>query len=262
MSSHKTKNHWLLSVRPAFLASFLKRLLRIRRRVVTADKGRFFVDPASHFGNTVLTTGEYEPEMFAALKSTLREGDVFLDVGANEGYFSIVASGLVGDRGTVLTVEPQSRLQSVIFRNIAENGAFNVHTFQAAIADTTGTASLSLLPDMNTGGSGLFRMTNYAVPTETIPSMTLSRFCNLLSVDRIRLMKIDVEGFEYEAILGSKELFAGNLIENIALELHPSILSKRGKSEQEILDFLVANGYEKNTTAGTLIMQKRLDMRS
>lgn len=59
-------------------------------------------------------------------------------------------------------------------------------------------------------------------------------------------MKIDIESFEYEAVLGSKQLFEGNIIENIALELHPNILEVRGKSGSEIVDFLYEAGYKEN----------------
>lgn len=251
-----SRNHWLLSVRPAFVASYLKRLLRLKRRVVQTAQGRFFVDRASNFGNAIVTHPPYEPQMVESLTSLLRKGDVFLDVGANEGYFSIIASKLVGDSGLVLCIEPQSRLQEVLFRNLAENSAFNVQVLQLAISDTRGTANICLLPDTNTGGSGLFRTARYAVPTQLVPQTTLSHLVGLLRTNRIRLMKIDIEGFEYEAILGSKGLFAGDVIEHIALELHPSILAARGKSAAEIVAFLRQNGYEQNTSHPTLVMSK------
>ena len=226
--------------------------------MVQTAQGRFFVDPASNLGNAIVTQDAYESQMLESLTSLLKDGDVFLDVGANEGYFSIIASKLVGPSGVVLSIEPQSRLQGVIFRNIAENVAFNIHPFQLAISDSIGTATISLLPDMNTGGSGLIVTTKYTVPTELVPQTTLQQFFHLLRIDRVKLMKIDVEGFEYEAILGSKELFASNFIENIALELHPQLLARRGKSEEEIIEFLRASGYEQDFNYRTLIMRKRL----
>lgn len=249
--------HWLLSVRPAFAASFLKKLLGIKRRVVETEHGRFFVDPASNLGNGIITQPAYEPQMLSALSSMLKEGDFYLDVGANEGYFSIIASKLVGDSGCVLSVEPQSRLQEIIYRNMELNSAFNIHVFQLAISDIVGTARISLLPDMNTGGSGLFATLKYKIPTQLVPQTTLSRFIDLLGVAKIRLMKLDIEGFEYEAILGSRDLFAGEVIENIALELHPSILAQRGKTGEDIVAFLEDCGYKQDTRYQTLIMSKK-----
>jgi FkbM family methyltransferase len=253
----KLKYRWLMRVRPAFVASIIKKLLKIKRTIVQSDSGKFYIDPLSNFGNAVLSEDGYEPEMVDSIKQIMERGDTFLDIGANEGFYSILASKLVGESGNVICIEPQSRLQSVIFRNIHENHAYNINVFQKVISDSVGTATLFLLPDMNTGGSGLFKITKYKVPTEIIPQTTLSEFMKLLAIDKIKLMKIDVEGFEYEAILGSKKIFTKGIIENIALELHPSILAKRKKQESDILDFLKESGYEINTNYKTLILSRK-----
>lgn len=246
----------LMGLRPAPLASALKRLLFIRRRILKTKLGSFFIDPASNFGFTLFSKGRYEPEMIDALQRLLVPGDTFLDIGANEGYFSVLASRLVGATGSVIAVEPQSRLQSVLFRNIAENGAFNLQVFQRVLADSAGVATLSLSPDMNTGSSGVFRTARYRVPSEQVPQTTLATFLGLLSVERIKLMKMDVEGFEYEVVLGSKDVFRSGRIEYIALELHPQFLERRGKSESDILAFLHECGYVVQPGFGTLVLKR------
>ena len=253
----KSRHRWLLRLRPAFVASFIKKLLRIKRYVVQTRYGRFFIDPLSNFGDSLLSEHGYEPHMVDTLKQILKDGDTFLDIGSNEGFFAILASKLVGSSGRVISVEPQTRLQSVIFRNIYENNAYNVNVFQKAISDSVGMATLALSPDMNTGSSGIFQTTKYKNPTEMIPQTTLSELLSLLNIDKVKLMKIDVEGFEYEAILGSKSIFEEGIIENIALELHPSILKKRGKLEADILDFLEINGYEQNREYQTFVLTKK-----
>jgi FkbM family methyltransferase len=184
------KYGWLLRVRPAILGSFLKRLIRVHRRVVATGEGNFFIDPASNFGYAMLSEEGYEPEMTRSIKQILHRGDVFLDIGANEGYFSIVASRLVGQAGKILAVEPQRRRQDVLFRNLLENSALNVHVFQVAITDAAGFCKCIIAPDMNTGSSGLFRTTKYTCPTELVPQVTLSGLLGLLSVRTIKLMWI------------------------------------------------------------------------
>lgn len=253
----KIDHPWLFEVRPAFVASFLKKLLGVRRQLVTTTEGKFFVDPLSNFGGSLLAEGGYEPSVVDSVKRILEPGDTFLDLGGNEGFYSIVASGSVGTSGKVICVEPQSRLQSIIFRNISENEAYNVSVFQSALSDEVGTATLHLTPDINTGSSGLFRVTKYRNPTEIVPQTTLSRFLAMLNVGKIKLMKIDAEGSEHEIILGSKDLFRKGVVENIALELHPDILRRRGKSEVDILSFLEESGYEENSRYENLIMSKR-----
>jgi hypothetical protein len=68
---------------------------------------------------------------------------------------------------------------------------------------------------------------------------------------------VDIEGSEYEAILGSKDVFQRGVIENIALELHPVILKNRGKLEDEIMSFLESQGYVRNPDHQNLILTKK-----
>lgn len=248
----------LMRLRPAFIASFMKKILRIRRRMARTDAGSFYIDPVSNFGYAILTNGEYEPRQTDAVNRLLEKGDVFVDIGANEGYFSVLAGARVGENGKVICVEPQSRLQTVILKNLAANGIGNASVFQLAISDSNGLAELSLPPDINTGHSALFRKTRYRNPTETVPVRTLAGFLDLLKLDRIKLLKMDIEGFEYEAIFGSKDMFRCGIIENIMLELHPSLLRRRGKEEKDILDFLGECGYERDAQYKCMVLSRRI----
>jgi FkbM family methyltransferase len=225
---------------------------------VETRAGRFYIDPVSNFGVSVRREGSYEPELSHAVRTVLREGDVFVDVGANEGFFSIIAAKVVGSTGRVVAVEPQSRLQEVLARNVRENGVLNVDVIQRAISDSPGVAMLSVSPDMNTGSSGLFTTTRYKVPTQDVLQTTLDGLFKLLSLRSVRLMKMDIEGFEYEAILGSREVFRRGIVEYLALELHPTILRQRGKTEEDIVDFLAECGYRRDERFETLILRKKV----
>jgi FkbM family methyltransferase len=247
----------LMRIRPASLASALKRILRIRRRVVETSAGRFYIDPVSNFGAAVVRKESYEPELSNAVRSLLRPGDLFVDVGANEGFFTVVAAKQVGPNGVVVAIEPQSRLQSVLARNVRENDLRNVEVVQRAVSDSVGVATLSVSPDMNTGSSGLFRTTRYETPTEDVLQTTLGHLFSFLSLKSVRLLKMDIEGFEYEAVLGSRELFQSGVIEHFALELHPTILERRAKSEREIVDFLASCGYRRDDRFETLILTRQ-----
>ena len=154
--------HLILKIRPAFLASLVAGVCGLnRRRLVRTDHGTFFINPVSDFGSAILG-GEYEPQMRKVLSRYLSPGDVFIDLGANEGYFSVLASKLVGPKGTVIAIEPQSRLQHVIQANLEANQCFNVRLIRCVVSGTTGRMQLSLAPATNTGSSGLF-------PTNQIP---------------------------------------------------------------------------------------------
>jgi len=242
MSYAITVGRWLLRVRPAPLGTALKRLLLVRRVECATAEGVFWIDPGSYLGSTLAETGEYEPATLAILKSLLRPGDAFVDVGANEGYFSVVAARRVGPAGRVIAVEPQTRLQPILRRNFALNACPQVEVMAAAISDRPGQAELHLTPDMNNSASGLAQSTRYRVRTETIPCLTLEEIFRARNLSSA-VVKMDIESWEYEAILGSPELFRSGRIRALVLELHPELLAARGLRVEDIAELLSACGY-------------------
>ena len=236
---------FILKIRPAWLPSLVKKLLLIRRNLVTTPEGSFYIDKTTDFGSRLIGPNGYEPLFVGLLKSELNSGDTFLDLGGNEGYFTVIASKQVGQGGRVVCIEPQSRLQPLINRNLKENEASNVDVHQVVISDDDGFAELHLTPDVNSGGSGLFRNTKYRLPVEFVPQLTMASFFARTNLGQVDLLKIDIEGFEYEAIFGSKDLFRSGTIKRIALELHSSLISKRGKDPDSIVKFLEECGYRK-----------------
>jgi hypothetical protein len=86
-------------------------------------------------------------------------------------------------------------------------------------------------------------MTRYPLPTEIVPAKTLAQVLREHGLDHVDLLKVDIEGGEYEAILGSPELFERKMVGAIALELHPQCLERKGRSEQQIVSFLTKAEY-------------------
>lgn len=232
-----------MRVRPAFLASKLKSIFRIKRRTISTEYGDFLIDPVSNFGNSLRTKKVYEADLTSYFQHILAKGDTMVDVGANEGYYSILASALVGQQGKVFAIEPQSRLQSILFNNIELNKAYNVTVYQTTISDSVGSVDLNLTPDTNSGSSGILRSTKYKNPTEKVPMKRLSDIVALFNISTIDLLKMDIEGFEFQAVLGDKELFRSNIIKNFALELHPAVIEQHGNNSHEVISFLNDCGF-------------------
>src|ERR1700733_824304 len=236
----------LFKIRPALLADGLKRLLRIRRWTIETDAGKFWIDPISDFGMRLMQDGTYEPGMRTVLATLLGPGKVFVDLGANEGYFTVLGARLTEPEGQVIAIEPQDRLIPVIGANLRDNG-LNATIVQAAVSDRKATAVLHLAPSMNTGGSALQRATKYPVPTQRVRTVTLADVLDDNHVVNVDLLKIDIEGFEFEAILGSPQLFTDKRIKAMALELHPAALATRRKSVEQLVSFLTGAGYRETT---------------
>ncbi len=234
---------WLMKLRPEVVASFLKKTLGFKRTNLVTDDGIFYVDIASCLGYPLLKNGVYELGMVQVIKNYLKPGDIFVDLGTNEGYFTVIASQIVGKNGKVIAIEPQSRLQPIIKKNLNLNNCDNVTVLQTIILDVPKMASMYISTDMNTGSTSLVKTSRFSLPTEEIQGLTLMEVFQKQGITSCNLLKVDIEGYEYEAILGSRELFTSHQVKAIALELHPVHLAKRGLSEKDIIDFLSSCGY-------------------
>ncbi|HVW19741.1 MAG TPA: FkbM family methyltransferase [Opitutaceae bacterium] len=244
MKKHLQRARLVMRIRPAIAAALVKRLLGVRRREADTVAGRFWVDPASYLGLTLLEHGAYEPEMMATVERYLQPGDTFVDLGANEGYFTVAGARRVGTAGRVLAIEPQRRLQEVLRRNLALNGCSDrVALAAVAISDRAGEASLHLTPGVNNSASSLSRPTRYPLARQRVACDTLERTLAAHGIAECALLKIDVEGWEYEAVLGSPEFFRQRRARAVALELHPAVLARRGLDGEKITRFLGECGY-------------------
>jgi FkbM family methyltransferase len=135
----------------------------------------------------------------------------------------------------------------VIRRNIQLNDVRNVVIECAAVSNRDGFAIFHLAPDTNNGASGLYNPARYRVPTAKVALKRLTTILDEHQIERVNFMKMDIEGAEYEAVLGSLDVFRSHRIHTIALELHPTQLRARGYSMSKIVGHLEAAGYRELT---------------
>jgi FkbM family methyltransferase len=233
----------LTHIRPAGLASAFKAALHRRRLTVETPNGKFLVDPLSLFGRELASTGDYEPKMRRTIAHYLKPGHVFVDLGANEGYFSVQAAKICGPRGFVLAVEPQDRVLPVLTANLTLNAVRQAKVVNAGVADRSGTTVLHLAPDINSGSSGLDNAARYRVRTQKISVQTLSQILDDSGINHVDLMKVDIEGSEWEMLQGAPEAFANHRIRAMVLEIHNSHLERRGLDPGAIIRQLQSFGY-------------------
>jgi FkbM family methyltransferase len=225
------------------LLAFLRAIFRFKRRIVSTERGEFYVDPFSHFGYFILRDGDYEPGLRSFLESSIESGSVVVDVGAHEGYFSVVAGQLVGVEGQVLAIEPQTRVLPILRYNLRLNGLNNVRVAECAVADVENVGTLYLEPGHNTGGTGLTNMSRWRRSTQKVSTRRLADILRDHGIGYVDLVKMDIEGYEYEAILGSPELFTCRVVKTLVLELHGAQIEARGRNPEGIETFLLDAGY-------------------
>jgi FkbM family methyltransferase len=206
------------------------------------DGARLYLDPASHLGHTVLTTGSYEPETVAILREHIKPGNVVLDIGANEGVMSAYAASLVGRDGCVVAVEPQSRLLDVLEINLALNSTGSYHVVHGAVSDHDGSVAVSLSGEGNTGASSIVLKYRWSRKTESVPTYTIESIARSRNLTSIDFVKIDVEGYEPEVL---KSLLASRQrIGKVLVDYHTAILEIRGIKSETLHNDMLAAGYK------------------
>lgn len=190
--------------------------------------------------------GSFEPNEFAFLDRVLKPGMVFVDVGANDGYYTLFAAQRVGPSGRVLAVEPSTRERANLERNIARNSLGNVTVIPLALGATCGTAELRLAQSAHSGHNTLGRFANDGVQAESVEQVKvcmLDALASEVDLDRIDVMKIDVEGAEASVIAGAREVLARTQ-PVIVLEISDKALRGQGSDAQRLIAALRELGYE------------------
>lgn len=181
--------------------------------------------------------GIWEPYETSLLLSVLRPGDVFVDVGANIGYFSLLAASVVGEAGTVFAFEPDPENFSLLQRNAALNGQqARIVAVQAALAADAGVGHLYLSED-NLGDHQIYAAGD---GRSSLP-ITLVNGSDYLggSLSRIDLLKIDTQGSEYQVVAGLLPLLQALPAKpRMLIELTPLSLRQAGASGRALVELL------------------------
>ncbi len=173
--------------------------------------------------------GRLEPGTVAVIQALLREGDVVLDVGANLGLTVLPAARQVGSTGRVIAVEPASRIAGLLRRSLALNGLDGrVELHSCAAGAEAGEAVLNMGPI--SGHSSLLGLPG-AERTETVAVRPLDML--VAPGTRLRLAKIDVEGYEPEAWRGMQRIVADNPGLSLLVEFGPEHLRRAGITPEE-----------------------------
>lgn len=180
----------------------------------------------------------WETHIGELIARELKAGDVFVDIGANIGYFSLLAAQLVGKSGAVYGFEPIARVAKQFARSVQANDHSNVFVRQLALGNAVAQMQLSIMPG-NVGGSSLVKQIDSGL-TETVQVSTLDREIGSQKVDFI---KIDVEGYEYEVLLGARHVLA-TYAPKLVLEFSPRVYARRDPTiARSILELLRNLGY-------------------
>jgi FkbM family methyltransferase len=171
---------------------------------------KLLIDPTKDQGVelSLFQTGTYEKGTIQLLKKYLDSGSSFLDIGANIGLMSVIASKQVGAAGTVYAVEANPKTVSILQTNIELNHCKNIELLPVALSDEQGTALLFENWEVNRGGASLISQGSEEKGIE----VKMERLDDLFQEETpIHLVKIDVEGFEPQVLRGGMSWFKKQL---------------------------------------------------
>jgi len=207
------------------------------------DGSRFDYPLKSAIGRSLFSQG-FEIEEIEFVRRTLKLGDVFFDVGANGGLYSIIAAKLVGENGHVYCFEPGERESKLLLHNLAINNLTNVTTIKSAVSNIKGKTNFAISVDeaMNS-----LLETNHPAQKiqewQQVEVTTLDDIVEELSVKKVDFIKIDVEGAEKQVLDGAKILLESQKEIVILFEASDLNAESFGYSVKDFLLDIMSSGF-------------------
>lgn len=209
-------------------------------RVVRTRHGfRMQVDVADWLGRHVYVTGEYEPSTTCVVKALLQPGGTFLDIGANIGYFTLLAAKCVGPSGKVLSFEPVPYVRERLISNVKLNRYRHCNVRSEAISNEAGEVQFYQGPADHVGISSLRKLDGEC----QILRVQTQKLDDVLPDDlHVSMMKIDIEGAEFQALEGMQGCL-GRCHPDLIIEVTRDYLQGMDHAPEDLLKILEPFGY-------------------
>jgi len=172
------------------------------------------------FGRAITSDGTWEPHIVDAIRTSLRPGDSFIDIGANVGVMSFNAADVVGPAGKVASFEPNPRNVSAFRRGLVANGFAHVTLYPLALSDHRHMITVSSSSNGKVLGDATVTQAQDVIQAVTLDEM-------LAGSDRVNVIKIDIEGWELPALRGASDILARHQ-PLVLCEFNPLCLREQG----------------------------------
>jgi FkbM family methyltransferase len=191
-------------------------------------------------------TGVYEPMLCDAIARRLPRTGTFFDVGSNVGLVTFEVLGRAGAGLQVHAFEPFAGNVAALRRNVELNPGADVHVVGSAVGAAVGSASL--LPSQVPSESGCHRIVDGAdgaapAGTVEVPVTTVDDYAARHGIERVDVMKVDVEGLEPAVLEGAKGMLSRQAVGVVILEVNEELIHDLGGETRQLYDTLLAYGY-------------------
>ena len=229
--------------RPA--AAVFRAYARLRPHRVRTLKGITYELDLSETIDRGMYLHGWEPRTAEFLRNSVRADDVVIEVGANVGAHTLLLADLVGPRGTVIAFEPTAWARDKLAANMARNPRL---CSRISVRPELVTNHELATPTLNIRSS--FPITNWRSSGETVSAAPLA--LDALSLQRLDLVKIDVDGYDYKVLQGAVRLLA-EFRPLVLIELCEYTLNAQGDSVRDILRLMASLGYGASYEDGVAI---------
>jgi FkbM family methyltransferase len=182
---------------------FLGRLPEMR---VNYPDGREFCIPShDRMYEYIFIRGEYEPAESRLFRALVRPGDFVVDIGANHGWFSILAANSAGEDGEVWAIEPLPSALAALQENLERNPGVNVRVLPVGVASKEGEIEIHLFEGLSQGHASVATLGRSDYRAVRVPTKTLDELVSGAS-RQPTIIKLDVEGAELDVLGGAEQL--------------------------------------------------------
>lgn len=215
--------------------------------------GLRLIVPAGYPSYRNFATGLYETDVTELFLSLVSPGMTVIDLGANVGYYTLLASRLAGAGGRVYAFEPDPDAYSFLERNVVRNNCTNVVPVNQAVGSRVDAVGFVRM------GPERGYVSERHSSSISVGATTLDAFFGRIDWPAVHLVKIDIEGSEEMALSGMQELLRRNASMQIIVELNVEAIARGGSTLARFLETLDHLGF----SSGYLIEQRRhLQLRS
>ena len=193
-------------------------------------------------GLPLLVKGAYEPLLTELFLASLHEGDVVWDVGANVGYYAVLAARKVGPTGKVVAFEPDRENALLLKENARMNGCANIALEEKAVSDRDG--AIGFTSERYSKGESAVTLDMGNPHALTVPSTMLDTFMANDGQRCPTLVKMDIEGAEVLALQGARRIFSSCKSIRLFIEYNPSSIERLGYQAEMLLTLLRELGLE------------------
>jgi len=204
----------------------------------TIQGHKMFLAPKGRYPSPDMVMDRYEMATTKLFRQIIKPGMVVVDIGANIGYFTLLAAELVGSSGRVLAFEPESENYSLLQTNIQLNTFSNIRPIEAAVSNESGSTQL-FLSAMDNGSHSIYGAAARGVSgSRSVATTTLDTYLEMEGWPNVDLVKIDVEGAETKVLDGMQSLCDRSHDLNLIIEYCPALIRAAGDNPSGLLEKL------------------------